>query len=59
MIYIKIKTFFVCLLFVGWQHCFSRGIAVAGNDHKVEFHDIEIQLFLETEIKLMRSKLRP
>ncbi len=28
-----------------------------GNDHEVEFHDIEIQLFQEIEFLIMRSKL--
>ncbi len=27
-----------------------------GNDHKVEFHEIEIQLFQEVEFSIMRSK---
>ena len=29
----------------------------AGNDHEVEFHEIEIAIFHEIEITIMRSKL--
>jgi hypothetical protein len=29
-----------------------------GYDQKVEFHEIEIQLFHEVEIMIMRSKVR-
>ncbi len=31
--------------------------AVMGNDHEVEFHEIEISIFHEIEITIMRSKL--
>jgi hypothetical protein len=30
---------------------------IKGNDQEVEFHEIEIQLFHEVEIMIMRSKL--
>jgi hypothetical protein len=29
----------------------------SGNDHEVEFHEIEIAIFHEIEITIMRSKL--
>ncbi len=36
---------------------FKKVLDTAGNDHEVEFHEIEIQLFHEIEIMIMRSKL--
>jgi hypothetical protein len=36
-------------------HVFPDRI-LKGNDHEVEFHEIEIQLFHEIEFSIMRSK---
>jgi hypothetical protein len=35
---------------------FLNFLVVLGNDHEVEFHEIEIQLFQEVEFLIMRSK---
>ncbi len=35
---------------------FYHKIIIPGNDHEVEFHEIEIQLFQEVEFLIMRSK---
>ncbi len=32
-------------------------VHIMGNDQEVEFHEIEILIFLEVEIMIMRSKL--
>ncbi len=33
-----------------------RSVLIRGNDHEVKFHEIEIQLFQEIELSIMRSK---
>ncbi len=37
-------------------HSQINNILTMGNDHEVEFHEIEIQLFQEVEFLIMRSK---
>jgi hypothetical protein len=34
------------------------GLQVRGDNHEVEFHEIEIAIFHEIEIMIMRSKVR-
>jgi len=39
-----------------WPPCLQTNPILKGNDHEVEFHEIEIHLFHETEFLIMRSK---
>jgi hypothetical protein len=43
----------ICLIVVCTKKQFD---ILPGNDHEVEFHEIEIQLFQEVEFLIMRSK---
>jgi hypothetical protein len=38
-----------------WNHSLFSSI-IPGNDHEVEFHEIEIQLFQEVELSIMSSE---
>ncbi len=46
-----------CLIKFGYLGCRNFLVDYLGDDHEVEFHEIEIAIFHEIEITIMRSKL--